>query len=839
MMLQRFGFWARLLLTFVILTFLAGVFSLQISHASSLSSQPQQAATQMASPTPSPSGVTTGLVTLEVLSDPAQIALGELITVNLRISGDSSQCGQSVVIKPLDTYLVLDRSGSMEWENKMEQAKAASVSFIDTLDFSFDRVGVVQFAGDAQIIQVITKQPTDIKNAINSIDIAGGTDIAKGVQVAYDDLLTQRRADAVPVIIVLSDGQSSISSIEHVTNAAKAAGMVIVTIGLGGDVDTDTMRKMASLEENGNPLYFPAPDASQLNDVYQQIARAIRKYGLAKNVTLRFQADIYQFQIIPDSISHAGTLAGDTIAWRQEVLDDGETVFSFQARARNVGEHTVGQLIEASFLECEQNDKSLSLKSAPTVTISQVSDPPPVPPLVCDWWETFPWWVLAPLALLVLFLIFSLTPPGRAFWRALSKKTILCKLLLFLLLLTLLAFSAFLTRAVIGELCVSNELYFWKLTVQGDVGIYQTKFDGDTASPVNMLNQNSNCVACHDVSSTNLVAGVRNEQNGEVAVIHHNGNSVPMPDVRASYLAWSPDGKWLALSYNDQDIYILEVATGVLSPLPGASDPSIIETMPAWSPDGKTIAFVRAPQTAPPPDTAEINVPCDIYTVPFVENDDPLPQNPGETPVKRNIQALPLPGASGEGFNYYPAYSPDGKWLAFTRHLTGTDTYADDASDIYIIPATGTQKAVRLKINSEYADSWPTWSPDSKWLGFGSNRKDGQFDILVSPIGDNGLPYEMVYDDQGNRSSVFKISSASLSQDEEFHPVWVQPKRQTMKERILALWPWLIPLLFLPILLLLVCPARKYTLQVEVVDGFTNRSLDNAEVTFEQNSYGG
>lgn len=837
MMPQRFGFWTRLLLSLVVLVSWLGVFSFQISHASSLPAQPAQAATQVASPTPLPPSATTGLVTLDVLSDPAQIVLGELVTINLRLSGDSSQCGQSVVVKPLDTYLVLDHSGSMDGD-KIEQAKVSSVSFVDTMDFSFDRVGVVQFDDDAQVIQAITNQPADIKKAINSIEIDGGTDVAAGVQAAYDALLTQRRADAIPVIIVLSDGQSDISSIEHVTSAAKAAGMVVVTIGLGGDVDEDTMRKMASLGENGNSLYFPAPDASQLNDVYQQIARAIRKYGLAKNITLRFQADIYQFQIIPDSISPAGTLAGDTITWQQEVLDNGETVFSFQARARNVGEHTVGQVIEASFLECEQNDQSLSIKSAPVVTITQVSDPPPVP-LVCDWWQTFPWWVLAPLALLLLVLLFSLTPPGRAFWRAVSKKPILCKLLFSLLLLTLLAFSAFLAKAVIGELCASNDLYFWKLTVAGDVGIYQTKFDGDTASSVNTLNQNSNCVACHEVSSANLVAGVRDQQNGEVAVIHHNGSSIPMPDIRASYLAWSPDGKRLALSYEDQDIYILEVETGTIKPLPGASDPSVIETMPAWAPDGKTIAFVRAPQTAPPPDTAEINVPCDIYTVPFVDASEPIPQNPGEAPAQRNIQALPLPGASGDGFNYYPAYSPDGKWLAFTRHLNGTDTYADDAADIYIIPATGTQKAVRLKINSEYADSWPTWSTDSKWLGFGSNRKDGQFDILVSPIGDNGLPYEKLYDDQGNRSSVFKVASAALPQDEEFHPVWVGLNRQTTEERVLALWPLLIPILLIPLLLLLVCPARKYIIQVEVIDGLTNRSLDNAEVKFEPSNYGG
>ncbi len=816
---QSLGSLARLLLIFVFAVIAVGLFGAQGAGASSSPDLSLLAGT--VTPPPTPISTSTGLVTMTVSSDPQETPLDQLFTVNIRLSGDSSKCGQSVVIKPVDVYQVIDHSGSMDDDNKLEQAQLAASSFLAEMDFSVDRVGIVQFDDSAQVLQPLSNNADEINKAINSIAVAGGTNVADGLTVAYEALKPDRRVDAVPVIIVLSDGQSDPGSIAHAAETAKADGMVVVAVGLGADVDENAMKSMASLNVDGNPLYYYAPEPSQLKDVYASIAKAIRKYGLAKNISVRFQVDIYKFQIVPDSISQGGTLVGDTITWTQVILDDGDTAFTFQARGRDAGEYAVGKLTEAKFLECEQDEKEIRIEDAPPIKITQISDPPPVPS-VCSWWQTFPWWILAPVLLLLILSLFALTPPGKVSIRKLLSKPILCKLLALLLMLLLLILSALIAKALMGELCYSNDLYFWKITQAGDVGVYQTKFDGDVSSPVKSLNQGSNCVACHEVSSNKLVVGIRNEQNGEVAVIQHNGNGISMPPVTASYVSWSPDGSRLALSYNDADIYILDVASGDLLPLSGASDPNIVETMPAWSPDGNTIAFVRTRQTAPPPDTAEIDEPCDIYTIPASGG-----------------LSLPLPGASGDGFNYYPSYSPDGKWLAFTRHIDGQDTYADDAADIYIIPALGAQKSIRLSINSEQADSWSTWSPDSKWLGFSSNRRDGQFDILVSPIGINGLPYELQYDEQGNRSAVFKIESAALPQDEEFHPVWVDTDKSSALERLFALLPWLIPLILLLILMWLFCRERKYTLRVEVIDGLTGQPLDNSAVQFMQGKGGG
>ncbi|THB71084.1 MAG: hypothetical protein D6E12_01815, partial [Desulfovibrio sp.] len=127
--------------------------------------------------------------------------------------------------------------------------------------------------------------------------------------------------------------------------------------------------------------------------------------------------------------------------------------------------------------------------------------------------------------------------------------------------------------------------------------------------------------------------------------------------------------------------------------LPGADDAAYIHAGPGWSPDGKYLAFSRAPVTeeylpvmegrgsfpaAPGEDIHDLNarypMRFDIYRIPF---------NGGA-----GGEAVPIPGASDNGrSNYWPRYSPDGKWLVYTQ--------ADNAmmnqpnSDLHIIPAEG------------------------------------------------------------------------------------------------------------------------------------------------------
>jgi Tol biopolymer transport system component len=530
-------------------------------------------------------------------------------------------------------------------------------------------------------------------------------------------------------------------------------------------------------------------------------AKCGQNLGLGKDLVLTIDVDIYKFQIIPTSLNPAGEVAGNRITWRQGVLENGETTFTFQVQGRVEGKYKVADSIRATLFECENNYCFVEIEDSPVVTILPTQ--PRVCESACSWWQLFPWWWLAPILLLFLLaLLLWLTPLGKNLW----KKPWVCKLLAALTLLYSLFLITLIARSLIGNLCNADNIYFWKINQAGDVGIYVTRFGEQSASPVQSMNRGSECVACHAVSGSKenpILTAVRDEQNGLILMQSLTGEEVPIPPVNGSYLAWSPDGKQAAISMNDKDIQILDLKTGTLTPLAGASEANVVETMPAWSPDGTTIAFVRAVRTSP--DTARIDVPADIYTVPAS----------GGT-------ALPLPGASGEGFNYYPVYSPDGKWLAFTHHTTGKDTYADDAADLYLVPAGGGQRILLRANRTDFADSWPSWSPDGQWLGFSSDRLNGQFDIYLAKIGSNGQSTEACI-----------LPGASSATDEEFHPVWVVPVKKPWWLRLLALWPWLIPLVALLILGWLFCRKRENVLVVRTVNAISGETIEDAKIDIQ------
>jgi Flp pilus assembly protein TadD len=221
----------------------------------------------------------------------------------------------------------------------------------------------------------------------------------------------------------------------------------------------------------------------------------------------------------------------------------------------------------------------------------------------------------------------------------------------------------------------------------------------------------------------------------------------------------SPTGRYVVSTVKDRSVFVAvpdlmfsqlffpikgilvvyDRTTKTFSALPGADDPRFVQTNAAWSPDGKEIVFARAKAyhaerieqknavLVDKRDVPEFTVErkpfrYDLYRIPFHDG--------------KGGTAEPLQGASDDGMsNFFPKYSPDGKWIVFCKAKSYMLLQPD--SELYIVPAAG-GVARRLRYNTPRMNSWHSWSSNSRWLVFSSKVNGPYTQLFLTHIDENG-----------------------------------------------------------------------------------------------------
>lgn len=173
--------------------------------------------------------------------------------------------------------------------------------------------------------------------------------------------------------------------------------------------------------------------------------------------------------------------------------------------------------------------------------------------------------------------------------------------------------------------------------------------------------------------------------------------------------------------------------------LPGADDPQYVQSNPVWSPDGTEIVFARTTAWHADHLIQQNNALLDEKDVPeFTVQKKPFRYDLYRIPFNdgKGGTAEPIPGASGDGkSNYFPKYSPDGKWIVFCKANSYMLLQLD--SELWIMPAKGGD-ARRLKHNTPRMNSWHSWSSNSRWLVFSSKVNGPYTQLFLTHIDDEG-----------------------------------------------------------------------------------------------------
>ncbi|KKM65841.1 hypothetical protein LCGC14_1487220, partial [marine sediment metagenome] len=220
----------------------------------------------------------------------------------------------------------------------------------------------------------------------------------------------------------------------------------------------------------------------------------------------------------------------------------------------------------------------------------------------------------------------------------------------------------------------------------------------------------------------------------------------------------SPDGKYVVSTVKDRSVFVPQPDLafsqlffpfkGILAiysresktfhAFKGADDKRFVHSNPAWSPDGKTVVFARTKAYSlktvrstgillNPKEVQEFlkgqkTFKFDLYKIPW---------NDG-----KGGKAEPLEGASNNGMsNYFPKFSPDGKWIVFCKAKTYMLLQPD--SKLYIMPASGGEPRL-MRCNTPLMNSWHSWSPNGKWLVFSSKANGPYTQLYLTHVDEQG-----------------------------------------------------------------------------------------------------
>jgi Tol biopolymer transport system component len=276
-------------------------------------------------------------------------------------------------------------------------------------------------------------------------------------------------------------------------------------------------------------------------------------------------------------------------------------------------------------------------------------------------------------------------------------------------------------------------LYYWQIPnifTGGD--IVQLPLQGmAVAQPFWGPRTGKTCTGCHNVSPDGRYIAVVETAFRVIDTQSNISLALPNSNMNIAFLSWRPDVNtnppYQYVWDDTQDLHLAALFDGDLGTLPGADDPGWYEQMPSWGPNG-TIAYARSTMVATNSDgnpSWGLAGQADIVVIPET----------GGTPTN-------VPGASGNGVaNYYPRFSPNGTFIAFTESASAVTTIAATDAQIRMVRSdfVGGPFTMSMVNGNNGASSFPTWSVDGSFLSFSSNRTGGagDWDIYIAPVDTN------------------------------------------------------------------------------------------------------
>ena len=296
-------------------------------------------------------------------------------------------------------------------------------------------------------------------------------------------------------------------------------------------------------------------------------------------------------------------------------------------------------------------------------------------------------------------------------------------------------------------------LYNWWYSI----GVYQRNLESfDRTEVLHGRSFGNGCVNCHTFLNNRpdrMTMGIRSTVYGSSTLLAIDGK-VSNIGTKWGYTSWHPSGELAVYSLNkvrqffhrirmeQRDVIDLDSAlvyyvvdTQEVKTISQIAEKDRLETYPAWSPDGGYLYFCSAPilwenrNTLPPENYDKVRY--DLKRISYDMATDQWGQVETVLSSQETDKSILL-----------PRITPDGRFLVFTMCNYGCFPVYSPDSDLYIMNLQ-TRHYRKMPVNSEYSDSWHSFSSNSRWMAFSSKKQGGLFTrTFFCYIDDNGEAYK-------------------------------------------------------------------------------------------------
>jgi Mg-chelatase subunit ChlD len=222
-----------------------------------------------------------------------------LVRVAMRVGSTGRGEGQ-----PLNLTILLDKSGSMERDDRHAGLKAAMAQ-LATLLTPNDTVTLAGFSRTPHLLadRVSGAQAAQLVDLVDRLPSEGGTNLEEALKLAGELALQRKNPAAQNRIVLLTDGAANLGDARPELLAQKIAGLRqqgiafdAAGIGAGGLND----RMLETLTRQGNGRYYVVNDAADADENFaRQLAGAFRPAAENVKVQVRFNpARVARYKLI-------------------------------------------------------------------------------------------------------------------------------------------------------------------------------------------------------------------------------------------------------------------------------------------------------------------------------------------------------------------------------------------------------------------------------------------------------------------------------------------------------------------------------------------------------------